>query len=96
LTTTVTIYGKINRNPLRVQGVDVFLIVRGDRFNPRQWREHAYWQQADFWIHSTHQASMLFNGEIAYGGWANIDSRAKSPSEAAVEIVNSMAMHRGL
>ena len=83
------------RNQLRTQGVDAFLVVRADRFNPRQFQKYAYFQQANYAIYSTQGGTLHPSGEIYSGGWGNIDDRPKSPSEAAVEIVNRMATHTG-
>jgi hypothetical protein len=83
------------RQQLSAKGVDAFLVFNAQDFKPRQWREHAYWQQADYKIFSTLRTGPTFFGEIVSGQWANIDNRAKSATEAAVEIVNSMAMGGG-
>ncbi|MGE0559786.1 MAG: hypothetical protein AB7E73_15555 [Burkholderiales bacterium] len=83
------------RQQLSVRGVDAFLVFNDKDFKPRQWRDNAYWQQASYMAYSTLYAGPGYFGEIASGRWANIENRAKSPSDAAVEIVNSMAMGGG-
>ena len=77
-------------NQLHAQGIDAFLVLKADGFAPRQWRQYAFWQTADTHLYSTHPD--LRGNPHSYWGWVNIDStRAKSPSEAAVEIVTRMA-----
>lgn len=83
------------RQQLGAEGIDAFLVFNDREFKPRQWREQAYWQQADYMIFSTRHTGIGYFGDITNGRWANIENRAKSPSEAAVEIVNSMAMGGG-
>jgi hypothetical protein len=83
------------RQQLSAKGVDAFLVFNDRDFKPRQWRTNPYWQQASYMTYSTQYTGIGYFGEIASGQWANIDNRAKSPSDAAVEIVNSMAMGGG-
>ncbi len=83
------------RGQLLRHGVDAFLIVQTHDFNPRQWRDNPYWQQASYQIYSTLHSGIGYFGYVSYGQWANIDKHAKGPSEAAVEIVNSMAQGPG-
>lgn len=83
------------RQQLGARGVDLFMVFHVTDFEPRQWREHKFWQQADYMMFSTRHTGPGYFGDIASGRWANIDNRAKSPADAAVEIVNSMAMGGG-
>ena len=83
------------RQQLSAKGVDAFMVFNVQDFKPRQWRDNAYWQQANYMMYSTLQTGIGYFGEIAIGQWANIENRAKSPSDAAVEIVNNMAMGGG-
>jgi len=83
------------RQQLSAKGVDAFLVFNDRDFKPRQWRDNPYWQQASYMTYSTQYTGIGYFGEIASGRWANIDNRAKSPSDAAVEMVNSMAMGGG-
>jgi hypothetical protein len=76
---------------LRAQGIDAFLAFHADGFAPRQWQQYAYWQTVGIHLYSTHPN--LKGNLRSYWGWVNTDNmRARSPSEAAVEIVKRMAL----
>lgn len=82
------------KSQLLSQGIDAFLtVVRPDDFTPRQWRDNPYWQTASIHLYSTHP-------EMGHGYstllWANVDkNRAKTPSEAAADVVTSLARRSG-
>jgi hypothetical protein len=76
---------------LRAQGIDAFLVLKADGFAPRQWQQYAYWQTVGIHLYSTHPN--LKGNLHSYWGWVNTDNMsARSPSEAAVEIVTRMAL----
>jgi hypothetical protein len=77
-------------NQLRAQGIDAFLVLKADGFAPQQWQQYAYWQTVGIHLYSTHPD--LKGRPHSYWGWVNTDNMAKSPSEAAVEIVTRMAL----
>ncbi len=80
------------RARLLAHGVDVFMIVRAEEFAPRAYLGHSYWQRVFYTLYSTRRAGVGFFGDIGGSTWINIDPRAKSLSDAAVEIVESMAV----
>lgn len=76
--------------------MDAFPIVRAHDFSPRQYLGHTYWQSAYVSIFTSGFEERNFaGGAIAGGPWVNIHDRPKSPSEAAAEIVNNLAMGPG-
>lgn len=84
------------RHALRARDVDAFLIVRDHNFVPKQYLGRTYWQQAELEIHSTTEENPIFNGAIAGTAFANLhNSRASSPSEAAVMMVDNLARGPG-
>lgn len=75
---------------LHAKGVDAVLVLKADGFAPRQWRQYAYWQTVDTHLYRT-SPEPRGNGH-SYWGWVNIDDKgAKSPPQAAAEIVTRMA-----
>ena len=76
---------------LRAQGIDAFLVLKADGFAPRRWQQYAYWQTVDIHLYSTHPD---LKGKLhSSWGWVNTDNmRAKSPAEAAFEIVTRMSL----
>ncbi len=84
------------RHALQARGVHAFLIVRTHDFAPRPYLGRIFWQQAELEIHSTTEENPAFNGAIAGTGFANLrDDRASTPSEAAADMVNRIAMGPG-
>jgi hypothetical protein len=76
--------------PFRARGIDAILVLKTDGFSPRRWRQYDYWQTADVHLYTTHPDPK--GPAHSYWGWVNIDNtRAKSPPEAASEIVTRMA-----
>ena len=94
------LYIPVRKNPeevaklmtqLRAQGIDAFLVLKADGFAPRQWQQYAYWQTVGIHLYSTHPD--LRGNLHSYWGWVNTDNlRARSPSEAAVDIVTRMSL----
>lgn len=72
------------------RGIDAILVLKADGFAPRRWRQYAYWQTVDVHLYATRPDPK--GPAHSYWGWVNIDnSHAKSPPEAAAEIVTRMA-----